>query len=128
MKFLLTLSLILILSACSNHSDIEEAVEVTETNNPFSELLTITDSFVKSLETKKHYSYFGIDKSTTRTRDNQFQVMPSGRLLMVKYLVYADNDKYDELKLILSNHYSGDTRVKKVYINGGGTIAIDCRN
>lgn len=54
--------------------------------------------------------------------------MPSGRLIIVKFLDAADNKNYTELKEDLSDHYSGDKRVNEVYINQGGTVVIDCRN
>lgn len=91
------------------------------------ELYDITDEFVKELETKYSYNVFesGTDKKVTK--DGVYQVMPSGRLIIVKFLNYAEEGEYESLKNDLSSHYSGDKRVNDVYINRGGTVVVDCR-
>ena len=93
------------------------------------ELYGITDSFVGSLQ--KIYDVYGILDSTGRiktTNDNQYQVMPVGRLINVKILKIVSDDIYKELKEDLENYYKDDKRVNNVYINKAGTIVIDCRN
>ncbi|PHR18259.1 MAG: hypothetical protein COA38_20130 [Fluviicola sp.] len=54
--------------------------------------------------------------------------MPTGRLIIVKYLNADNNNKYEDLKSDLKSHYSDDDQVNDVYINQGGTVVIDCRN
>jgi hypothetical protein len=102
----------LILTACSERN----------------ELYIITDGFVKSLSTT--IESYGVFKSGTEkkiTTDNRYQVMPTGRLIIVKFIDYVDNKEYKKLKDDLADHYSGDKRVNDVYINQGGTVVIDCR-
>jgi hypothetical protein len=105
-------SLVTILSSCTDRK----------------ELYQITDNFIETLSTKSSYSVFESGSNKKVTSDNRYQVMPTGRLIIVKFLNSADNKNYDELKKDLLNRYSGDKRVNDVYINQGGTVVIDCRN
>lgn len=111
--FIFTFSLVMILTSCSERK----------------ELYQFTDVFVETLSTtKSSYSVFESGSDKKITSDNRYQVMPSGRLIIVKFLDATDNKNYTELKEDLSDHYSGDKRVNEVYINQGGTVVIDCRN
>jgi len=112
MKISYSLILIVLLSSCSDNS----------------ELYKITDSFVNSISINGSYGILEVSENTTQTKDGTFQVMPTGRLIIVKYLSADNNDKYEDLKSDLTSHYSNDKRVNDVYINQGGTVVIDCRN
>lgn len=92
------------------------------------ELYEITDSFVESLNTTyESYGLFGGSHSRT-TSDGLYTVTPIGRLINVKIQKYVSNEEYEDLREDLEDHYEDDYRVKKVYINKGGTVIIDCRN
>lgn len=93
-----------------------------------SELYSVTDKFVDSLYTTYDSYGFQGSKFLTITKDKKYQVIPIGRLINVKILEYVDNKEYINLMNDLESHYSGDNRVKDVYINGFGTVMIDCRN
>ncbi len=102
-------------------------MSLTSCNNR-NELYKITDGFVKSLSTNvESYGVFESGSEKKITSDNRYQVMPTGRLIIVKFLDAADNKNYDELIEDLTDHYSGDKRVNDVYMNQGGTVVIDCR-
>lgn len=92
------------------------------------ELYSVTDQFVVSLYTK--YESYGLQgkEFLTVTNDKKYQVMPMGRLINVKILDYVDAKNYSELVDDLKSHYDGNSKVKDVYINGLGTVMIDCRN
>lgn len=93
------------------------------------ELYEITDDFVKSLETTyQSYGFLGGSKYIKKTSDGLYQVMPTGRLINVKILKEVGDEEYEDLRADIEDHYKGDTRVNKVYISGGGTVMIDCRN
>ena|SRR5690554_264157 len=93
------------------------------------ELYEITDKFVEELSTSiESYGVLNAKKETVKTKDNRFQVMPTGRILIIKILDYAEDGEYEDLKEDLASHYSGDDRVRDVYINRGGTVVVDCRN
>ena len=77
--------------------------------------------------TYESYGTMSISNSIT-TSDGRYMVTPIGRLIVVKILEVVSNDVYEELKDNLTRHYRNDYRVNGVYINGAGTIAIDCRN
>jgi hypothetical protein len=92
------------------------------------ELYEITDDFVETLSTaKESYNVFKSGTDKKKTSDGRYQVMPSGRLIIVKFLNPSENEKYEQLKDDLKDHYSGDKRVNDVYINRGGTVVVDCR-
>lgn len=114
MKKILYLSLLIILTSCSPSKK---------------ELYSITDSFVKSLQTTYNsYGILGDDDHKKVTSDGQYQVMPVGRLINVKILKVVSDDIYKDLKEELKSHYKNNKSVNDVYINNGGTIMIDCRN
>lgn len=95
----------------------------------YGELYTITDEFVDKLQTTyESYGILGGQDYTKFTKDKEYKVCPVGRLIIVRIERYADDDEYETLRKALESHYSGDKRVKQVYRNQGGTIAIDCRN
>lgn len=93
-----------------------------------SELYEVTDKFVESLYTT--YESYGLQgsKFLTITKDKKYQVMPTGRLINVKILEYVNTKEYINLMNDLNSHYHGNKKVKDVYINGLGTVMIDCRN
>ncbi len=93
------------------------------------ELYKITDSFIKSLDYKYDgYGIFENKENTKITSDKLYQIMPIGRLINVKILKVVGNEEYKELQSDIKSHYKDDSRVTDVYINGAGTIMIDCRN
>lgn len=95
----------------------------------YGELYDITDEFVESLQTTyQSYGVLGGVEYTKYTKDNEYKVFPMGRLINVRIERYADDDEYESLRKALESHYSGDSRVNKVYRNKAGTIMIDCRN
>lgn len=95
-----------------------------------SELYEKTDYFVDQLSTTyESYGLFGITTNETVTSDGYYKIAPIGRLINVRIEdVNATSEDYDKLRNRLEKHYKGDHRVKDVYICGGGTIMIDCRN
>lgn len=97
--------------------------------NPNAELYEITDSFVKSLQTTyDSYGILGGQEHTRYTKDKLYKVTPVGRLINVRIEKYATSKEYEDLKNDLINHYKDSPYVNDVYICGGGTIMIDCRN
>ena len=92
------------------------------------ELYDKTDYLVESLQTT--YESYGImnEEHFVYTSDSLYQIMPTGRLVIVKIRKYVDDAEYKELRQDLENHYINDVRVNEVYINQGGTVVIDCRN
>ena len=91
------------------------------------ELYKETDAVVESLQTRyEGYGMFG--GPSTTTKDGLYTVMPTGRLINVKIEKVASDAEYEDLRKDLEKHYKGDSRVNKVYICGGGTVMIDCRN
>jgi len=60
--------------------------------------------------------------------DGMYQITPIGRLVNVKILANVPSSDYENLKEELKQHYKNDFRVRDVYICGGGTVMIDCRN
>lgn len=92
-------------------------------------LYSKTDSFVDCLETKyESYGLLGGMKHRTLTDDGEYAITPIGRLINVRIEKPVEVEEYEELKNDLKNHYDGDNRVNDVYICGGGTVMIDCRN
>ena len=68
-------------------------------------------------------------KHQTFTSDGKYKIAPTGRLVNVRIESYeATEEDYEKLKVKLLKHYKNDSRVNNVYICGGGTIMIDCRN
>ena len=100
---------------------------LTSCSNKREELYKITDDFVKELETKYSFGVFESIDYKKISKDGVYQVMPSGRLIIIKYFNYAEEGEYIKLRDDLAAHYSDDQRVRDVYINRGGTVAIDCR-
>lgn len=95
----------------------------------YGELFEITDEFVDKLQTTyRSYGVLGGMDYTKYTKDKEFKVFPVGRLINVRIERYADDDEYERLRKALESHYSGDTRVNRVYRNLAGTIMIDCRD
>ncbi len=93
-----------------------------------SELFSLTDTFVKSLETDfDSYGMLGGQKYAKTTSDGFYTVMPVGRLINVKINKAVTNKEYADLKDDFKSHYKNDKRVNDIYLNNGGTIMIDCR-
>jgi len=93
------------------------------------ELYKETDKFVESLQTTyESYGMLGGKDHSKTTSDGLYTITPVGRLINVKIKKVVSDEEYEELRQDLENHYKGDTRVNKVYISGGGTVMIDCRN
>ena len=90
------------------------------------ELYEITDRVVDSLYTT--YQSYGLQGESEYTKDNEYKVMPIGRLVNVRIEHEATDEEYDELIEELKSHYKGDSRVNNVYRCQAGTIMIDCRN
>lgn len=95
----------------------------------YGELYKITDEFVENLNTTyQSYGLIGGIDDAKYTKDAEFKVTPVGRLIIVRIEHYADDKEYESLQKALESHYSGDSRVNRVYRNQGGTIVVDCRN
>ncbi len=98
-------------------------------NFKYRELYEITDEFVEKLQTTyESYGLLGGMNHTKYTKDREYKVFPMGRLINVRIERYADDDEYESLRKAIESHYSGDSRVHKVYRNQAGTLMIDCRN
>ena len=92
------------------------------------ELYSITDDYVENIY---HYSNsVGIlhEGPEKYTEDKSIRVQSIGKLIIVKLEYVAKDGEYERLKEELADHYSKHPRVRRVYINQGGTIVIDCRN
>jgi hypothetical protein len=68
------------------------------------------------------------EKYQKYTQDGLYKVMPVGRLINVRIEKTENGSDYEKLKNDLKEYYKNNTNVKDVYICGGGTIMIDCRN
>jgi len=101
----------------------------TSCNQSKRELFQKTDTFVESLQTTyESYGIFGGSKYSVTTSDDLYTIMPVGRLINVKIMKYVTDEEYEKLRKNLEKHYKNDSRVNDVYICGGGTVMIDCRN
>jgi len=93
------------------------------------ELYAITDDYIENLYTyssgKGLFDLMGVEK---QTEDGTITVQAVGKLIIVKLQYVAEDGEYEKLKEQLADRYSSHPRVRRVYINQGGTIAIDCRN
>ena len=93
------------------------------------ELFKETDAFVKSLTTTyQSYGLVGGVEHSVTTSDGLYTITPVGRLINVKIQKYVNSEEYEKLRKTIEKHYQKDSRVNKVYICGGGTVMIDCRN
>lgn len=91
------------------------------------ELCNTTDKFVESLYTT--YESYGLLGGTPESvADGLYTVRPIGRLINVKIEKFVNDDVYEDLRLYLEKYYKDNHRVNRVYISGGGTVMIDCRN
>jgi hypothetical protein len=98
-------------------------------NSEKNELYEHTDYFVESLNTTyESYGLLGGAEHTRYTDNGYYKIMPVGRLINVRIEKAVDDKEYEKLKKDLEGHYKNDKRVNQVYICGGGTIMIDCRN
>jgi hypothetical protein len=113
-KVLLVLTVLVLATSCSSSKK---------------ELYKQTDMFVESLYTTyESYGLIGAEDNMKATSDSSYLIAPVGRLIIVKINNAVDSEEYVELEKDLKDHYEGNSRVKDVYINQGGTIVIDCRN
>lgn len=111
--FFLLISLFVILTSCH------------EMRNK--ELYNVTDKYVQNLSTTyQSYGLLGGDEQMTS--NNEYHIMPIGRLINVRIEKVSTDEEYQELIEDLKSHYKGDSRVKNVYRCQAGTIMIDCRN
>ena len=95
----------------------------------YSDLFSITDEFVESLQTTyESYGLLGGTDKTKYTKDGEYKVFPLGRLINVRIERAASDEEYENLQKILQKHYAKDTRVNDVYRCQAGTLMIDCRN
>ncbi|MBR3087477.1 MAG: ABC transporter [Prevotella sp.] len=93
------------------------------------ELFEKTDHFVESLNsTIQSYGLLGGQEYTEYAENGEYRILPMGRLINVRIEREASSNEYESLRSMLESHYSGDPRVNQVYICGGGTVMIDCRN
>lgn len=93
------------------------------------ELFDKTDHFVETLQTSiQSYGLLGGQKYTEYAENGEYKISPMGRLINVRIERVASLNEYEELRSMLEKHYAGDSRVNQVYICGGGTVMIDCRN
>lgn len=107
-------------------SGVGDKVNIIEPNT---ELYQITDEFVESLQTTyQSYGISGGQEYTKHTKDGAYKVMPTGRLINVRIEKVVSGNEYETLKTDLKEHYKNNTHVNDVYICGGGTVMIDCRN
>lgn len=121
---LMTLIVSIPMMSCNGFSD-----KVKSVIEPNTELYQITDGFVESLQTTyESYGLFGGQEHTKYTKDGMYKVMPIGRLINVRIEKYVSGNEYETLKNDLKKHYKNNTHVNDVYICGGGTVMIDCRN
>lgn len=91
------------------------------------ELYEITDRVVESLYTTyEHYDMFG--KHIEYTKDKEYHIMPTGRLINVRIERVATDKEYEQLLEELQDHYKNNSKVNRVYRCQAGTIMIDCRN
>lgn len=117
MSKILTLVMVLFISSCS----------VIEKHAEKQDLYDNVEYFIDKLGNT--YSSYGIEgiKYTRYTKNNNYKIMPIGRLINVRIEKGANFDEYNELKNDLKNHFKSTTLVKDVYICNAGTIMVDCR-
>jgi len=121
---IITLLVSVFVISCTGFGD-----KINNIIEPNTELYQITDGFVESLQTTyKSYGMLNGQKYTKYTKDNLYKVMPTGRLINVRIEKTVTGDEYETLKDDLITHYKGNLHVHDVYICGGGTVMIDCRN
>ena len=120
----MTLLVSIFMMSCNGVGD-----KVKNIIEPNTELYQITDRFVESLQTTyESYGMLGGQEYTKYTKDGSYKVMPTGRLINVRIEKSVSGNEYETLKNDLKEHYKNNTHVNDVYICGGGTVMIDCRN
>lgn len=93
------------------------------------EVIKQVEDFVYDLtETYQHYDCFGHNSTTVYSDGKRFEIIPIGRMIVVKVDEYVSDDYYEDVKSEIKKKYENDHRVNDVFINGFGTISIDCRN
>ena len=86
------------------------------------------DYFIEQLNTTyESYGLQGADHAK-HTENGYYCITPIGRLINVKIENPVESKEYEKLKADLSSKFKSDKRVNRVYICGGGTIMVDCRN
>ena len=106
------------LVSCSKDNDDEQSSVYAE----FSSLFQKTDYYVNKLGSSGSGGVNSSDSS-----DGKYTVSIIGRLIVVKKN-YSSGATYSKIKEALEYHYKGNTKVKDVFLNNGGTVTIDCRN
>lgn len=104
--------------SCSKDNDDEQSSVYAE----FSSLFQKTDYYVNKLGSSGSGGVNSSDSS-----DGKYTVSIIGRLIVVKKN-YSSGATYSKIKEALEYHYKGNTKVKDVFLNNGGTVTIDCRN
>ena len=93
-------------------------------------LVKTTTYFVNQLETT--YESYGLMGGDHTKNVNYIglpiDITPVGRMIIVKIDKVVEDNRYTFIEKVLKKYYSFDDRVNDVFINGGGTISIDCRN
>ena len=104
--------------SCSKDNDDEQSSVYAE----FSSLFQKTDYYVNKFGSSGSGGVNSSDSS-----DGKYTVSIIGRLIVVKKN-YSSGATYSKIKEALEYHYKGNTKVKDVFLNNGGTVTIDCRN
>lgn len=104
--------------SCSKDNDDEQSSVYAE----FSSLFQKTDYYVNKLGSSGSGGVNSSDSS-----DGKYTVSIIGRLIVVKKN-YSSGATYSKIREALEYHYKGNTKVKDVFLNNGGTVTIDCRN
>lgn len=107
-KIIYLFGLLLFLNSCNN-----------------SDLYKVTDDIISSIDKGVVYNIWQVNSKITE--DKKYIITPIGKLIIVKINNYAENEEYKKLKIKIKRRYKNNKIVKNVFINGHGTITIDCR-
>lgn len=107
-KLIYLFGLLIYLSSCNN------------TN-----LYKITDEIISSIDEGSRYSIW--QDNSEVTEEDKYTIIPIGKLIIIKINDYVSNEEYEKLKIKIERRYKNNKTVKNVFINGHGTITIDCR-
>lgn len=107
-KIIYLFGLLLFLSSCNN-----------------SDLYKVTDDIISSIDEGGGYNIWQVNSKITE--DKKYIIIPIGKLIIVKINNYVENEEYEKLKIKIERRYKNNKIVKNVFINGHGTITIDCR-
>ena len=87
------------------------------------QLIKLTDQYVENI----HINIGLFDVPSDNTPNGTWKVGRVGRMVIVKCNEYIEPTEYERVKNMLQRRYKNKTSVRNVFINGGGTITIDCR-